>query len=32
MLGHKVDLLTPESLSPFVRPYIEKDAYYETIH
>ena len=32
LLGHKVDLLTPESLSPFIRPFIEKDAYYETIH
>jgi len=32
LLCHKVDLLTPESLSPFIRPYIEKDAYYETIH
>lgn len=32
LLGHKVDLLTPESLSPFIRPYIEKDACYEIIH
>ncbi len=32
LLGRKVDLLTPESLSPFIRPFIEKDAYYETIH
>lgn len=32
LLGHKVDLLTPESISPFIRSYIEKDAYYETIH
>lgn len=32
LLGRKVDLLTPESISPVIRPYIEKDAYYETIH
>lgn len=32
LLGRKVDLLTPESLSPFIRPYVEKDLHYETIH
>jgi len=32
LLGHKVDLLTLESLSPFIRPYIEKDVSYEIIH
>lgn len=32
LLGRKVDLLTPESISPFIRPYIEKDVRYETIH
>ena len=32
ILGKKVDLLTPESLSPFMRPFIEKDVRYETIH
>ncbi len=32
LLEHKVDLLTPESLSPFIRPYVEKDVLYETIH
>jgi len=28
----KVDLLTPESISPFIRSYIEKEVRYETIH
>ena len=32
ILGKRVDLLTPESLSPFIRPFIEKDVRYETIH
>lgn len=32
LLGHKVDLLTLESVSPFIRPYIEKDVRYEIIH
>lgn len=32
LLGRKIDLLTPESISPFLRPYIEKDVHYETIH
>jgi len=32
IFGKRVDLLTPESMSPFMRPYIEKEVYYETIH
>jgi predicted nucleotidyltransferase len=32
ILGKRIDLLTPESLSPFIRPFIEKDVRYETIH
>lgn len=32
LLGRKVDLLTPESMSPYMRPFIEKDVKYETIH
>ncbi|HBA87918.1 MAG TPA: nucleotidyltransferase [Geobacter sp.] len=32
MFGKKVDLLTPESISPFMRPYIEREVFYETIH
>ena len=32
LLGRKVDLLTPESMSPFMRQFIEKEVYYETIH
>ena len=32
LFGRKIDLLTPESISPFLKPYIDKDAYYETIH
>lgn len=32
LLGRKVDLLTPESMSPYIRPFIEKDVKYETIH
>jgi predicted nucleotidyltransferase len=32
LFGRKVDLLTPESISPFMRPYIEKEVRYETIH
>src|SRR6266545_434356 len=31
LLGRKVDLLTQESISPIIRPYIERDAHYETI-
>lgn len=32
LLGHKIDLLTLESLSAFIRPYIENDVSYEIIH
>ncbi len=32
LLGRKVDLLTPESISPFIRTHIEKDVHFETIH
>ena len=32
LLGRKVDLLTPESMSPYMRPFIEKDVKFETIH
>lgn len=32
LLGRKVDLLTPESINPIIKPYIDKDAHYETIH
>ncbi len=28
LLKRKVDLLTPESLSPYVRPYVEKEVKY----
>ena len=32
LFGRKIDLLTPESIGPFLKPYIDKDVYYETIH
>jgi hypothetical protein len=32
LLGRKVDLLTPESMSPYIKPSVERDIYYETIH
>ena len=32
LFGRKVDLLTPESISPFMRSTIEKEVRYETIH
>lgn len=32
LFGRKIDLLTPESISSFIKPYIDKDVYYETIH
>ena len=32
LLGRKVDLLTPESISPFMRAGIEQEVRYETIH
>jgi len=31
LLGRNVDLLTPESLSPYIGPYIEKEAEYVQI-
>jgi predicted nucleotidyltransferase len=32
LFDKKIDLLTPESISPFMRSSIEKEAHYETIH
>jgi len=32
LVGRKVDLLTLESLSPYIRPHIEKEVRYEVIH
>lgn len=31
LLGRNVDLLTPESLSPYIGPYIKKEAEYVQI-
>jgi uncharacterized protein len=31
LLGRKVDLLTPESLSPYIGPHILKEVEYETV-
>lgn len=31
LLNHKIDLLTPEGISGYILPYIEKEAVYETI-
>ena len=31
LFGRKVDLLTPESISPYIKPYIEREAVYEKI-
>ena len=31
LLGRKVDLLTPESISPYIRPYIEEEVIYENV-
>ena len=31
LLGRKVDLLTPESISPYIRPYIEEEIIYESV-
>jgi len=31
LFRRKVDLLTPESISPYIKPYIEKEAVYERI-
>ncbi len=32
IFGKKIDLLTDESISPFMRSTIEQEVYYETIH
>jgi uncharacterized protein len=32
LLGRKVDLMTEESLSPYIRPYILKETEYVQIH
>jgi len=31
LLGRKVDLLTPESISPYIKPYIEREVVYERV-
>ena len=31
LLGRKVDLLTPESISPYIKPYIEREVVYESV-
>ena len=31
LFRRKVGLLTPESISPYIKPYIEKEAVYERI-
>ena len=31
ILGRKIDLLTPESISPYIKPYIEKEVIYERV-
>jgi predicted nucleotidyltransferase len=31
LLGRKVDLLTPESLSPYIGPHILREVEYETV-
>jgi len=31
LFGRKIDLLTPESISPYIRPYIEKEIVYEKV-
>lgn len=31
LFGRKVDLLTPEGTSPYIKPYIERHAVYERI-
>jgi len=31
LLGRKVDLLTPEGISPHIKPYIEREIVYERI-
>ena len=31
LFGRKVDLLTPQSLSPFIKPYIEREVLFEAM-
>ena len=31
LLGRKIDLLTPESISRYMKPYIEKEVVYESV-
>jgi predicted nucleotidyltransferase len=31
LLQHKIDLLTPEGISGYILPYVEKEAIYETL-
>ncbi len=31
LFGRKVDLLTPESISPYIKPYIDKEIIYERV-
>ena len=31
LLGRKVDLLTLEGISPYIRPFVEKEAIYERV-
>ena len=31
LFGQKVDLLTPEGISPYIKPYIDKEVIYEEL-
>ena len=31
LFGRKIDLLTPESISPYIKPYIEREIVYERV-
>ena len=31
LLGKEIDLLTPDSISPYIRPYIENEVIYERV-
>ena len=31
LLGRKVDVLTPEGISPYIRPFVEREAIYERV-
>ncbi len=31
LFGREVDLLTPESISPYIKPYIEREVVYERV-